>query len=142
MRASSCEVKLADNDNATPCSFRSGAVLFDLPSVIEQATPQLRDHGILERCEIIGGDFFAEVPAGADAYLLKHVVHDWDDDRATEILRSCRRAMGRDATLLIVEGVYPARIDQSEESRGAASNDVNPRISTGGGTSNITMSSV
>ena len=54
------------------------------------------------------------------------------NDRAGEILRSCRRAMGAAARLLIVEGVYPARIDQSDESRGAASNDVNMLVCTGG----------
>ena len=84
------------------------------------------------RCEIVGGDFFKEVPSGGDAYLLKHVIHDWNDDRATAILRTCRRAMGAEAKLLIVEGVYPPRIDQSDESRGAAANDVNMLVCTGG----------
>ena len=72
------------------------------------------------------------MPAGADAYLLKHVIHDWNDDRAVDILKSCRRAMGADARLLIIEGIYPPRIDQSDESRGAASNDVNMLVCTGG----------
>jgi len=72
-----------------------------------------------------------EVPGGADAYLLKHVIHDWDDERAVAILKSCRRAMSPTANLLIVEGVYPPRVDQSEERRGAA-NDVNMLVCTGG----------
>jgi hypothetical protein len=107
-------------------------VLFDLPEVAERASAPLRELGLADRCEIVGGDFFKAVPAGADAYLLKHVIHDWNDDRAGEILGSCRRAMGAAARLLIVEGVYPARIDQSDESRGAASNDVNMLVCTGG----------
>ena len=57
-------------------------------------------------------------PPGSDAYMLKHVIHDWDDAKATRILRTCRAAMGPEAKLLIVEGVYPPRIDGSPESRG------------------------
>jgi hypothetical protein len=75
---------------------------------------------------------YTEVPAGADAYIIKHVIHDWNDDRATAILRSVHRAMPPQAKLLIAEGVYPQRIDQSHLSRGAAANDVNMLVSTGG----------
>ena len=81
---------------------------------------------------MVGGDFFEQVPAGGDAYLLKHVIHDWDDERAIAILGNCHRAIGPDGKLLIVEGVYPERIDQSLASRGAAANDVNMLVSTGG----------
>jgi hypothetical protein len=108
------------------------AVLFDLPPVVERAVPHLRALGLADRCEVVGGDLFQEVPRGADAYLLKHVIHDWDDARAIAILRTCRRAMYPAAKLLIIEGVYPPRIDQSEESRGAAANDVNMLVCTGG----------
>jgi len=107
-------------------------VVFDLPDVATRATEQIRELGLAGRCESVGGDFFEEVPGGGDAYLLKHVIHDWNDDRATAILRTCRRAMAAEAKLLIVEGVYPARIDQSDESRGAAANDVNMLVCTGG----------
>jgi hypothetical protein len=107
-------------------------VIFDLPDVASRAREQIRELGLAGRCEIVGGDFFKEVPRGGDAYLLKHVVHDWNDDRATEILRTCRRAMGAEAKLLLVEGVYPSRIDQSDESRGAAANDVSMLVCTGG----------
>jgi hypothetical protein len=107
-------------------------IIFDLPHVAARAEEQIRELDLADRCEIVGGDFFKEVPGGGDAYLLKHVIHDWNDDRATEILRNCRRAMGAEATLLIVEGVYPSRFDQSEESRGAAANDVNMLVCTGG----------
>jgi hypothetical protein len=72
------------------------------------------------------------VPDGGDAYLLKHVIHDWNDEKAIAILRSCHRAMPEHGKLLIVEGVYPRRIDQSLASRGAAANDVNMLVSTGG----------
>ena len=107
-------------------------VLFDLSQVAERASAPLRELGLADRCEVVGGDFFKEVPGGGDAYLLKHVIHDWNDERAATILRNCRHAMGETARLLIVEGVYPLRIDQSDESRGAASNDVNMLVCTGG----------
>ena len=72
------------------------------------------------------------MPEGADAYVLKHVIHDWDDEKALAILRNCRRAMGGDGKLLILEGVYPPRVDRSLDSRGAAMNDVNMLVCTGG----------
>ena len=81
-------------------------VLFDLPAVIERGAPGLAALG--ERCDLVGGDFFASLPAGADAYLLSHVIHDWDDDRALTILRNCRDAMSSDGKLLLVEMVIPA----------------------------------
>ena len=107
-------------------------VLFDLPQVADRAITPMREFGLADRCKIVGRDFFKAVPAGGDAYLLKHVIHDWDDDRATEVLKTCRRAMGTEAKLLVLEGVYPPRIDQSDESRGAAANDVNMLVCTGG----------
>lgn len=106
--------------------------VFDRPSAAERAAKQIADRGLAGRCEAVGGDFFADVPHGADAYMLKHVIHDWDDERATAILANCRRAMPATGRLLIVEGVYPPRIDQSVDSRGAAANDVNMLVNTGG----------
>jgi hypothetical protein len=107
-------------------------VLFDRPDVAERAMAELARRGLVGRCAVVGGDFFHEVPAGGDAYLLKHVLHDWNDERAAAILRTCRRAIGAGARLLVVEGVYPPRIDESDASRGAASNDVNMLVCTGG----------
>jgi SAM-dependent methyltransferase len=107
-------------------------ILFDRPDVAERARIRLETLGLSKRCVAIGGDFFRDVPAGGDVYLLKHVLHDWDDERAAAILASCHRAMTPAARLLVVEGVYPRRIDQSEASRGAAANDVNMLVCTGG----------
>ena len=98
-------------------------VLFDLPHVAERAKASIAALGLADRCAVVRGDFFKGVPEGGDAYLLKHVIHDWNDVRAAEILQSCRPAMGLAARLLIIEGVYPPRIDQSEASRGAAANE-------------------
>jgi SAM-dependent methyltransferase len=107
-------------------------IVYDQPSTATRAKKHIEENGLAERCQAFGGDFFKEVPAGGDAYILKHVIHDWDDSRATAILRNCHRAIGPQGKLLIVEGVYPARIDQSVESRGAAANDVNMLVNTGG----------
>jgi hypothetical protein len=83
-------------------------VLFDLPGVAERARARLQEAGLAGRCRVIGGDFFASVPAGADAYLLRHIVHDWDDDRATRILTNVHRALGTGGRLLVVETIIPA----------------------------------
>jgi len=108
-------------------------IVFDQPASAERAQKRIADAGLAARCRAVGGDFFKEVPRGAGAYLLKHIIHDWNDADAAAILKTCRRAMeGTNAKLLLVEGVYPERIDQSMESRGAAFNDVNMLVSTGG----------
>ena len=107
-------------------------VVFDLPRLAPGARRYIDAAGLADRCTFVSGDFFQTVPAGADAYLLKHVIHDWDDTRAANILRTCRAAMGPQTKLLIVEGVYPPRIDGSPESAGAARNDVNMMVVTGG----------
>ncbi|HKU97299.1 MAG TPA: methyltransferase [Vineibacter sp.] len=107
-------------------------ILFDLPHVAERARQRLGEIGLAERCTVADGDFFTAVPEGADAYMLKHVIHDWDDARATAILTNCHRAMNPNGTLLLVEGVYPPRIDGSDTAFSAAANDVNMLVCTGG----------
>jgi SAM-dependent methyltransferase len=111
---------------------RLRGTVFDLPRLAEGAARQVAAAGLSDRCRFVGGDFFETIPDGFDAYLLKHVIHDWDDASALRILENCRRAMGPEGKLLIVEGVYPPRIDHSAESRGAAANDVNMLVCTGG----------
>jgi SAM-dependent methyltransferase len=107
-------------------------IVFDRPAAAEGARREVAAAGLAGRCEVVAGDFFASVPEGGDAYLLKHVIHDWSDADATRILVSCRRAMRPGARLLVAEGVYPARIDSSLASRGAAANDVNMLVVAGG----------
>lgn len=80
-------------------------VLFDRPAVVERAGELLGHAGVLARCERIGGDFFESVPPGGDLYVLSNIVHDWDDEPARRILRSCRRAMEPSSRLLLVEMV-------------------------------------
>lgn len=80
-------------------------VLFDRPHVVAEAGPLLERAGVASRCEITAGSFFDAVPAGADAYLLKSIVHDWDDDSARRILDVCRTAVAAGGKLLVVEPV-------------------------------------
>jgi hypothetical protein len=82
-------------------------VLFDLPAAVASARRVLETAGVTERCEIVGGSFFDGVPTGGDVYLLKSVIHDWDDDRAAAILANCRRVMDRSGTLMLIERVIP-----------------------------------
>ena len=89
---------------------RLRGVLYDLPSVVAGASA-LRQEPVSQRCEIIGGDFFKGVPAGADAYMLKGIIHDWNDEAALKILKNCRRAIRPDGTLLLVEAVLTRSTD-------------------------------
>jgi hypothetical protein len=89
---------------------RLRGVLHDLPAVVAGASA-LRQEPISQRCEIIGGDFFKEVPGGADAYMLKGIIHDWNDEAALKILKNCRRAIHSDGTLLLVEAVLTPSTD-------------------------------
>jgi orsellinic acid C2-O-methyltransferase len=83
-------------------------VLFDVPDAARRAEGVLREAGVADRCEIVAGDFFAGVPAGADAYILANVLHDWDDDSAVAILQACRRAMAPGGRVLIAERLIPS----------------------------------
>ncbi|MFA1538365.1 methyltransferase [Actinomadura monticuli] len=80
-------------------------LLFDRPAAVEGGRGFLGERGLADRVEFVAGDFFAEIPAGCDAYLLKHVLHDWDDDQAVRILRNVRRAAGDDGRVHVIEMV-------------------------------------
>jgi ubiquinone/menaquinone biosynthesis C-methylase UbiE len=81
-------------------------VLFDAPSVIEGAKQNISAE-LRERCELVAGDFFKSVPDGGDAYILKWIIHDWDDEQSIAILKNCRRAMAPNGKLLLVEAIVP-----------------------------------
>jgi SAM-dependent methyltransferase len=88
-------------------------ILFDLPGVAERAKAQIQAAGLAERCQVIGGSFFESVPEGADAYLLRHIIHDWDEAKSTRILKNIHRAMAPDGKLLVLESVIPPGNDPS-----------------------------
>jgi hypothetical protein len=80
-------------------------ILFDQAHVVAAAEPVLRAAGVADRCALVVGSFFESVPEGGDVYVLKWIIHDWADEPARQILRSCRRAMAPDARLLLAERV-------------------------------------
>jgi hypothetical protein len=82
-------------------------VVFDRPTVVPGARRRLDEAGVGARSECVAGDFFAALPDGGDIYLLKSVLHDWGDEDAVRILRTCRRAMGERARLLVIERMVP-----------------------------------
>jgi hypothetical protein len=84
-------------------------VLFDLPEVIAGAQASLGGNGQADRIEFVGGDFFEGVPDGGDLYVLKSVLHDWDDERAAQILRNVHRASAPGSRLAVIECPLPAR---------------------------------
>jgi hypothetical protein len=84
-------------------------VLFDLPSVVAGAGPVLDGAGVSHRCAVEGGSFMDSVPDGADAYVLKSIIHDWDDDISEKILRNIRTAIAPNGRLLLLELVLPER---------------------------------
>lgn len=84
----------------------ASGVLFDLPDVAAGAKAVLGD--LAARCEVTGGDFFKAVPAGCDAYVFKHIVHDWSDDKCIAFLKNTAQAMAPNAKVLVVEHVIPA----------------------------------
>ena len=86
-------------------------VLFDLPEVVAQARPRLRDGDLAGRCQMVGGSFFDDVPAGCDRYLLLAVVHDWDDAAVVRLLGRVREASHTRSRVVVVENVLPARPD-------------------------------
>jgi len=79
--------------------------VFDLASVIEDAEKHISGNACADRVEFVSGDFFEEIPAGGDAYILCRIIHDWNDKDAISILRRCRQAMNKNGKLLLVEQI-------------------------------------
>ena len=102
-------------------------ILFNLSQVIEAARGFL-DSEIAQRIEFVSGNFFQEVPAGGDVYILKNILHDWNDDAARLILATCRRAISAEARLLIVEHI----IGPANEGSASKVGDVQMMVRTGG----------
>ena len=82
-------------------------ILFDRPHVVKDAPVLLEAKGVRDRITVESGDFFTSVPSGADAYILSHIIHDWDEERCLTILGHVRKAMDTAGRLLIVEMVLP-----------------------------------
>ena len=82
-------------------------ILFDMPHVTDGARSYIAEQGVADRCTTVGGDFLQSVPKGADAYFMKHIIHNWDDECCIKILRNCHQAMPSHAKLLVCERIVP-----------------------------------
>lgn len=82
-------------------------ILFDLPHVVAGAPPLLREHGVESRVRVESGSFLETAPAGADAIIMKHIIHDWNDEDSIRILQNCHRALPKGGRILVVEAVVP-----------------------------------
>jgi hypothetical protein len=106
----------------------TSGVVFDLPSTAAGAQERLDAEALNDRCEVVGGDFFQAVPAGGDAYILKFIIHDWDEERAVAILKNIHQAMPEGGKLLLVEMVIP----QANEPSFSKLMDLHMLVMTGG----------
>ena len=106
--------------------------VFDLPSGGAEASKNLADSGVAARCEFVAGDFFRSVPEAADAYILKYVIHDWNDDQSVAILSNCCKAMRQASKILLVERIMPDRMEATPAHRRIAMADMNMLAMPGG----------
>lgn len=105
-------------------------VIFDLQSVLDTADSHLARKGVAERCRLVEGSFFEEVPGGGDAYLLKFILHDWLDEECARILERCRAAMKPGSSLLVLERILPERA--TPENLGSFMADMEMMVAVGG----------
>jgi hypothetical protein len=107
-------------------------IVFDLPHCRDGATRVFEKTGVASRCEFVAGNFFEDPLPRADAYLVKSVIHDWDDARSVAILRNVRASMPKDARLLVVEPIVPERAGSSWFDQMLAATDLNMLVVAGG----------
>ena len=105
-------------------------LVYDLPRCADGARALAAAEGLADRCQFAPGDFFASVPAGADLYLLKSVIHDWDDARSCAILERCREALKPGARLLVLEWIVPERVGPQDAM--IVGTDLNMLVMVGG----------
>jgi len=105
-------------------------LVYDLPRCADGARNLMAEEKLTERCEFQSGDFFDNVPAGADVYLLKSVIHDWDDAHSRTILARCREAMKEGARLLVLEWIVPEQVGPADA--GIVGTDLNMLVMVGG----------
>jgi hypothetical protein len=86
---------------------RLKGILFDAPEVMEGSRQRVEAAGLSDRCETFSGNFFESVPAGGDVYIMKWIIHDWDDERSIRILENCRKHMTANSRLIVVDSVVP-----------------------------------
>jgi orsellinic acid C2-O-methyltransferase len=107
-------------------------ILFDTGPGLAEARDRIGPAGVEDRCRVVEGDFFASVPEAADGYIMKSVIHDWDDGRCVTILENCRRSMRPGGKVLVVEPVVPPAVKPSFAMLGVMMSDLNMLVNTGG----------
>ena len=106
-------------------------IVFDRPDVIERARKRIADAGMADRCEVVSGNFMEHVPTGADAYVMKWIIHDWTDPESIRILERCHAAGdAKRAHVIVIERVLPERIGPDDLE--ALSADLNMMVMPGG----------
>lgn len=111
----------------------ASGILFDQPEVLEAAGQLIESAGLADRCAIVAGSFFDSVPAGGDLYILKNVLHAWDDEGCRPILRNCRRAIAQNGTLMVLEHVMVERAVPDRDLESTALADLHMFVITGEG---------
>jgi hypothetical protein len=86
-------------------------IVFDLPHCAARARKNFSDAGVADRCEFVAGSFFESVPTGADAIIMKSIIHDWNDERCVRILQNCRRVLAPGARLMLIDKVMPEKVE-------------------------------
>jgi orsellinic acid C2-O-methyltransferase len=108
------------------------AIICDLPAGLAGTREYLSRRGVSDRCTTVEADFFEKVPIGGDVYLLKNIIHDWDDERAALILSACRRASGPGARILLLERLLPEQVSSSPTDLNAVMTDLQMMVQLGG----------
>lgn len=106
-------------------------IVFDIPGGLGETAAYLAEKRLSDRCQILEGSFLESVPP-ADIYLLKDILHDWDDERSTQILMVCRRAINPGGRLMIVERLAPAHITDDPQHVASAVTDLHMMVQLGG----------
>lgn len=106
-------------------------VICDLPAGLAGTSEYLQRYGLLDRCSTVECDFFESVPDGGDVYLLKNIIHDWEDEPAVRILANCRRAATHGGRVVIVERNLPTRMSTAPEHLNAAMLDLQMMVQLG-----------
>ncbi|ATL25030.1 methyltransferase [Streptomyces formicae] len=107
-------------------------IVFDQPEGMAQARAALAEAGLAERCSAVAGDAFKEVVRGGDLYVMKSVLHDWDDDHVLRLLRNCRAAIADDGRILVMEPLMPQRSEELGPAHGIVTTDMDLLVTTGG----------
>jgi len=105
--------------------------VFDRAHCEEGARRHIDEAGVSDRCKVLTGDFFEGLPGGADAYVVKNVIHDWDDAGAQRILENCRRSMEPSSRLILIERVMPDRLTTSAAHQSSARSDLHMLVAHG-----------